>query len=119
MEAVPLIGSISTGFGVSVPEPPSYSESDQGLKDASKDFISILFSYMFQTMRGNPEDSEEGGFFSGEHVDMFLSYLDQEVGKKFAEQGGADLVNALFHQLKGDKVIGKNDSNSAKVADKS
>lgn len=117
MEMVPLVGSVTTGFGVNAPQAPVYAENEKGLKEASTDFISILFSYMFQNMRGNPDDNEEGSFFGGEHVDMFLSYLDQEVGKKFAEQGGADLVNALYHQLKGDTVIGNENPSSLKNID--
>lgn len=104
----PLIGSVASGFGAAPPSPPelSYKESDKGLKDASRDFTSILFSYMFSSMRGNPDDRDEesGSLFGGENVDMFMGFLDQEIGKKFAEQGGQDMVNALYHQLKGDKV---------------
>jgi Rod binding domain-containing protein len=105
----PLIGSIASGYGAEAPAPElSYKESDQGLKDASRDFTSILFSYMFSSMRGNPDDrpdDESGGsLFGGENVDMFMGFLDQEIGKKFAEQGGKDMVNALYHQLKGDNV---------------
>ena len=107
--STPLIGSVATGYGSVTPPEMSHIESDKGLKDASRDFTSILFSDMFRSMRGNPDDrdSEEdggGGFFGGENVDMFMGFLDQEIGKKFAEQGGKDMVDALYHQLKGDKV---------------
>lgn len=105
----PLIGSVATGYGSAPPAPElAYTESSQGLKDAARDFTSILFSYMFSSMRGNPDDrqDEEGGgsLFGGENVDMFMGFLDQEIGKKFSEQGGKDMVDALYHQLKGDNV---------------
>ncbi|MFN8575952.1 MAG: rod-binding protein [Candidatus Sericytochromatia bacterium] len=121
----PLIGSVATGFGATAPAPElGYKESDEGLKAASRDFTSILFSYMFSSMRGNPDDrpdEESGGsLFGGENVDMFMGFLDQEIGKKFAEQGGKDMVDALYHQLKGDKVYAdekdkpeKNDNKSS------
>ncbi|RYX99987.1 hypothetical protein EON78_02165 [bacterium] len=106
--STPLIGSVATGYGAATPPEIGHIESDKGLKDASRDFTSILFSYMFSSMRGNPDDrdNEEGGgsLFGGENVDMFMGFLDQEIGKKFAEQGGKDMVDALYHQLKGDKV---------------
>ncbi len=122
----PLIGSVASGFGSAPPE-LSYKESDKDLKEASKDFTSILFSYMFSSMRGNPDDRETdedgggGSLFGGENVDMFMGFLDQEIGKKFADQGGQDMVNALYHQLKGDKVyadekiIDKTDSKKKQV----
>lgn len=105
MDMIPLVGSVATGYGDSIPEPVKYTDNDQGLKDASRDFIGVLFSYMFQTMRGSPDMQEEGSLFKGENLDMFMSYLDQEVAQKFADQGGADLVNTLYHQLKGDSLI--------------
>ncbi len=111
IDQVALIGSVSQGYGAKEPE-LKHSETDKDLKAAAKDFTSILFSYMFSTMRGNPDEKKEdeehgigGGMFSGESVDMFVGFLDQEMGKKFSEQGGNDLVNALYTQLKGDKVF--------------
>ena len=119
----PLIGSVSSGYGAT-PTPPefAYKESNKGLKDASRDFTSILFSYMFSSMRGNPDDREKdedgggGGLFGGDNVDMFMGFLDQEIGKKFAEQGGKDMVDALFHQLKGDNVYNDETKKSASKA---
>ncbi|MBC7472934.1 MAG: hypothetical protein H7263_01490 [Candidatus Sericytochromatia bacterium] len=111
MEISPLVGSVSTGYGAKEPE-MSYAETTQGLKAASKDFTAVLFSYMFSTMRGNPDESggneEDGGggsLFSGENVNMFMGFLDQEVGKKFADQGGKDMVDALYRQLKGNNIF--------------
>lgn len=116
----PLIGSVASGYGAEPIAPElNYKESEAGLKDASKDFTSILFSYMFSSMRGNPDDKADeesgGSLFGGENVDMFMGFLDQEIGKKFAEQGGKDMVDALYHQLKGDKVYA--DEKNSKQAD--
>lgn len=105
MEMTPLVGNIAVGFNSGVPAIPS-AETPEALKDATKDFASILFSMMVTAMRGQPDESNEeeggtGGLFSGENMDMFISFLDQEVGKKFADQGGKDLVDALYNQMKG------------------
>ena len=101
----PLIGNVAIGFNTTPPE-LAYSETSKGLKDAAQDFTSVLYSMMFTVMRGNPEDNpkeegESGGLFSGENFEMFSGFLDQEIGKKFASQGGQDMVNALYDQLKG------------------
>ncbi|MFN8674588.1 MAG: hypothetical protein U0457_21210 [Candidatus Sericytochromatia bacterium] len=111
IDKAPLIGSVAQGFGTTPPE-VKYAETDAGLKDAAKDFTSILFSYMFSTMRGNPDDNNDdqehgfgGGMFSGENLDMFIGFLDQEVGKKFASQGAQDIVDTLYKQLKGENVF--------------
>lgn len=108
---VPLIGSIASGFGDSNPE-IKYSETASGLKSAAKDFTSILFSQMFSAMRGNPDDQDQdeehgmgGGLFSGDNLQMFIGFLDQEVGKKFADQGAKDMVDSLYAQLKGHNVF--------------
>jgi Rod binding domain-containing protein len=111
MEMTPLVGSIASGYGSQAPQGPeaTYGENTEDLKKASSDFVSILFSYMFQTMRGNPddqsEDEEKESLFGGENVGMFMGFLDQEVGKKFADQGGKDMVDALYYQLKGNNVL--------------
>jgi Rod binding domain-containing protein len=114
---VPLIGSVSTGFGdkVETIDKNKYSD-DRELKEACKDFASILFAQMFEAMRGNPdeqkdEDGISGSLFGGENMYMFLGFLDQEIGKKFSEQGGMELVNTLYHQLKGDMTYKKKENN--------
>lgn len=111
MSQIPLIGSIASGYGDSNPE-IKYAETASGLKTAAKDFTSILFSQMFSAMRGNPDDQEDdqehgvgGGLFSGDNLQMFIGFLDQEVGKKFSEQGAKDMVDALYAQLKGNNVF--------------
>lgn len=106
--STPLVGSVATGFGQSV-EGIGHYKDDKELKEACKDFASILFSQMFTAMRGNPDEEtdEEGksnSLFGGENMYMFLGFLDQEMGKKFSEQDGTDLINNLYHQLKGDNA---------------
>lgn len=101
----PLIGNVAIGFNTTPPE-LAYSETSKGLKNAAQDFTSVLYSMMFTVMRGNPEDNpkeegESGGLFSGENFEMFSGFLDQEIGKKFASQGGQEMVTALYNQLKG------------------
>jgi Rod binding domain-containing protein len=113
MEINPLVGSIATGYGADSPKAPesSYGENEKDLKEVSKDFVSILFSQMFTVMRGNPEDEdtdEEGNsnsLFGGANTSMFMGFLDQEIGKKFTEQGGTTLVDNLYDQLKGNNVL--------------
>jgi Rod binding domain-containing protein len=116
MEMTPLVGNVAVGFNSGTPAIPS-AETPEALKDATKDFASILFSMMVTAMRGQPDESNEedggpGGLFSGENMDMFISFLDQEVGKKFADQGGKDLVDALYTQMKG-QVEMKDDKKKA------
>jgi len=117
---IPLVGSITSGFGADVPIPPelSYKNDEEGLKNASKDFVSVMFSYMFQQMRGSEENDDEdsvgGKLFGGDNFSMFANYLDQEVGKKFTEQGGIELVNSLFNQLKEAGNLDKTDKNKEK-----
>lgn len=117
--STPLVGSIASGFGSNTPE-ISYAETDEGLKEAARDFTSIMYTFMFQAMRGNPDEQEEdgagGNLFGGENVNMFIGFLDQEVAKKFAEQDGKDTVDALFHQLKGNNTF-KDDNKTQKNAE--
>lgn len=108
----PLVGSVATGFGQNIEAIPHYND-DKQLKEACKDFVSVLFSQMFSAMRGNPDDENQedgvsGSLFGGENMYMFMGFLDQEMGKKFTEQGGNDLVNTMYHQLKGDQSFNKN-----------
>ncbi|GIW23277.1 MAG: hypothetical protein KatS3mg068_2284 [Candidatus Sericytochromatia bacterium] len=109
----PLIGSVATGFGQSINNEIGYYEDEKQLKEACRDFVAILYAQMFEVMRGDPdeqkdEDGISGSLFGGENMYMFLGFLDQEIGKKFAEQGGTELVNTLYNQLKGDRIISNN-----------
>jgi len=98
MNNVPLVGSLTAGFGDAGPMAPTAKTPN--LKEASKDFVAMLYSYMFQQMRESGSD-EENGLFSGEHANMLMGFLDQEVGKKMAHsESGGGLSTALLNQLK-------------------
>lgn len=97
---VPLVGSLTTGFGDASVMAPTVKTPN--LQEASQDFVSMLYSYMFQQMRESGSD-EENGLFSGPHVNMLMGFMDQEVGKKLAAAEGVGLADSLFEQLGGDK----------------
>lgn len=77
--------------------PKEYSLEET--REAAEEFAGYLFAQVFSQMR--PESSsEEGGLFSGETAEMFLSFFDQAVGKSFASSGsGNQLVEQLVSQL--------------------
>lgn len=101
MNEIPLVGSMSAGFGAGGPSAPTVKTPN--IEEASKDFVSMLYSYMFQQMRESGSDEEEG-LFSGPHVNMLMGFLDQEVGKKLAYSEGKGLADSLLTQLQGDKA---------------
>ena len=98
---VPLVGSLTTGFGDASVMAPTVKTPN--LEDASKDFVSMLYSYMFQQMRESGSDQEEG-LFSGPHVNMLMGFMDQEIGKKLAYSEGKGLADSLFQQLGGSEA---------------
>lgn len=99
IDSIPLVGSFASGFGAQGPSAPT--EKTPNLEEASKDFVSMLYSYMFQQMRESGSD-EEDGLFSGPHVNMLMGFMDQEVGKKLAHSEGKGLADALMRQLGAD-----------------
>lgn len=96
LENVPLVGSMATGFGDNTIATPT--QKTPNLKEASEQFVSMLYAYMFQQMRESGGD-EENGLFSGDHANMMMGFLDQEMGKKMAGAEGSGLANALYRQL--------------------
>lgn len=97
MNDIPLVGSLATGFGNSAISTPNVKTPD--LKQASQDFVAMLYSYMFTQMRESGSD-EENGLFSGDHANMMMGFLDQEIGKKMAgSEGQNGLSGALMKQL--------------------
>lgn len=101
MNGVPLIGSVSQGFGSNMMA-TTPTEKTPNIEEASKDFVSMLYSYMFQQMRESASD-EEDGLFSGPHVNMLMGFMDQEIGKKLSHSEGKGLADALLRQLNGGK----------------
>ncbi|MEZ0374881.1 MAG: rod-binding protein [Candidatus Sericytochromatia bacterium] len=93
---MPLIGSMATGYGNNMATMPTAKTPN--LEDASKQFVSMLYSYMFQQMRESGSD-EEDGLFSGAHANMLMGFLDQEMGKKLADSEGSGLAQTLMGQL--------------------
>lgn len=107
---VPLVGSLSTGFGDATVQAPT--QKTPNLEEASKEFVSMLYSYMFSQMRESGSD-QENGLFSGPHVNMLMGFLDQEIGKKMAYSEGSGLADALLRQLKReDPTAAENDKGS-------
>lgn len=98
MDSLPLVGSISSGFGADSIMAPT--RNTPNLEQSSKDFVGMLYAYMFQQMRESGSDEEEG-LFSGAHTNMLMGILDQEVGKKMAHAEGKGLADALFGQFGG------------------
>lgn len=96
---IPVIGSVSAGFGNSAPGLPDLNATDPVA--ATQDFVAVLYSYMFEQMRSGSD--EEGGLFSGEHSGMFMGFLDQEIGKQLSRGEGSNLASQLLTQLAGDK----------------
>lgn len=97
LSEVPLVGSMSTGFGGAELQGPRANQPD--IEEASKQFVSMLYSYMFQQMRESGADEEEG-LFSGPHANMLMGFLDQEIGQKLAHSEGSGLADTLLQQLK-------------------
>ena len=79
IDNVPLVGSLSTGFGEGSVEAFAPTARTPNLVEASQDFVGMLYSYMFSQMRESSSD-EEDGLFSGPHVNMLMGFLDQEIG---------------------------------------
>lgn len=76
-----------------------------GIREAAESFASYLYAQVFSQMR--PQDSEEGGLFSGETSGMFMDFFDQALGKQYVATGGNALVEQLVQQLskgKGEEV---------------
>lgn len=99
MESVPLVGSVSTGFGNNLASVAPTTKTPN-LEEAAESFVAMLYSYMFQQMRESGSD-EENGLFSGPHVNMLMGFLDEEVGKKIAQDDGKGLAGQLLEQMGG------------------
>jgi len=97
LSEVPLVGSMATGFGGNDLQGPRANQPN--IEEASKQFVSMLYSYMFQQMRESGADEEEG-LFSGPHANMLMGFLDQEIGQKLAHSVGSGLADTLLSQLK-------------------
>lgn len=93
---IPLVGNMNTGFGQNSIIAPTAKTPN--LEEASEQFVSMLYSYMFQQMRESGAD-EENGLFSGPHANMLMGFLDQEIGKKLASSEGKGLADALMRQM--------------------
>jgi Rod binding domain-containing protein len=88
---------MATGFGGGEMQAPRANQPN--IEEASKQFVSMLYSYMFQQMRESGADEEEG-LFSGPHANMLMGFLDQEIGQKLAHSEGSGLADTLMQQLK-------------------
>lgn len=85
-------------LNASLPVAPKAAPGAEDTRQAAEEFAGYLFAQVFSQMR--PESSEEGGLFSGENAEMFMSFFDQAVGKSFASSGsGNRLVDQLVEQL--------------------
>jgi Rod binding domain-containing protein len=104
IENVPLVGSLSTGFGETSAAAFAPTARTPNLVEASQDFVGMLYSYMFSQMRES-SSHEEDGLFSGPHVDMLMGFLDQEIGKQLAGTQGEGLAKEMLSQLSGGQPI--------------
>lgn len=87
---------------------PTVAEDRTRLEKQVEEFASVLYAQMFGEMRrtaaaGKDEDEEGamGGGFGGGDSEYFMHLFDEQVGKKFAAQGGDALVQALKRQMLG------------------
>jgi Rod binding domain-containing protein len=94
----PITTNVPGLMGAGGPVLPS--GQGKALEDACTDFIGMLYGYMFGQMRSSSgEDAEEGTLFGGDHAQMLLGFLDQEMGKKMATAEGGSLSQQLFWQM--------------------
>ena len=100
IDNVPLVGSLSTGFGENSIAAMAPTARTPNLAETSKDFVGMLYAYMFSQMREN-SSNEEDGLFSGPHVNMLMGFMDQEIGKELASSQGAGLAQEMLKQLTG------------------
>ncbi len=80
---------------------PTTAETKVKLEGQVEEFATLLYAQMFTEMReaGKNEDDESESVFGGGDTDMFMSFVDQQVGKNFSHQGGSGLKDALLRQL--------------------
>lgn len=100
LDKVALIGNVSAGFGDEMPMAPTAKTPN--IEEATQDFVSLLYSYVFQEMRNSGTD-EENSLFGGENAGMFMSFLDQAMGQELARTDGASLAKDMLKQLQGNK----------------
>lgn len=94
MSMIPQMASPASG---GTPK-ASAAQGSEETRQAAEEFAGYLFAQVFSQMR--PESNEEGGLFSGENAEMFMSFFDQAVGKSFANSSsGNQLVDQLVQQL--------------------
>lgn len=117
LENVPLVGSVTTGFGDKSIEALAPSARTPNLVEASQDFVGMLYGYVFSQMRESASNEEEG-LFSGPHVNMLMGFLDQEIGKQLAATQGQSLAQELLNQLTGGKPVEQVAQNTATVLGK-
>lgn len=91
-------GGVNIAIDTPVPTLPT-SGTDKELYDASRDFVALLYTHMFQTMREAGQSDDGEGMFNSFETSMFMGFFDQEVGKKFADEGGNHLVDSLYRQI--------------------
>ena len=80
---------------------PSVVMQKEQLKTKVEEFATVLYAQMFAEMReaGKSEEDEENSVFGGGDTNMFMHFMDEEVGKTFVKQGGNALTSALYKQL--------------------
>ncbi|MDB5096725.1 MAG: hypothetical protein JWM80_1146 [Cyanobacteria bacterium RYN_339] len=82
---------------------PTVETQKVQLKGKVEEFATVLYAQMFAEMResGKSEEDEENSVFGGGDTNMFMHFMDEEVGRTFVKQGGNALTDALFKQLAG------------------
>lgn len=82
---------------------PSVEQQKVQLKSQVEEFATVLYAQMFQQMReaGKSDEDEENSVFGGGDTNMFMHFVDEQVGRTFVKQGGNALTDALYKQLAG------------------
>jgi Rod binding domain-containing protein len=80
---------------------PTVEQQKVQLKAQVEEFATVLYAEMFQEMReaGKSDEDEENSVFGGGDTNMFMHFVDEQVGRNFSKQGGNALTDALYKQL--------------------
>src|SRR5438128_7491561 len=95
---LPSSAGVPVNIDTGTPTMPT-NGTDKELHDAARDFVGILYSNMFREMREAGQDEDGEGMFNSFETQMFMGFFDEEVGNKFADQGGHSMADALYNQI--------------------
>ena len=103
--SIPPLGSTVPGLmGAGVATPAGEGKQ---LDEAVHDFVGLLYSYTFSQMRTPVDENDEGALFGGANSQMFMGFLDQEIGKRIARAEGSGLAQQMLWQMGKAKGLAK------------